>query len=69
METGLQVSVPLFINIDEVLKEIQLRKDSGIIGSDVYGANAWDDIWGVIKEILTGEKDFIKEIVIKILGL
>ena len=56
----------------DILKDIRSDKGMGtsdISGGDFTGGNAWDDIWGVIKEILTGEKDFIKEIIIKILGI
>lgn len=57
-------------DIHEVLKDMKLGQSGNeFLGGDFFGANAWDDIWSVIKEILTGEKDFIKEIVIKILGI
>lgn len=57
--------------IRDLLREMQAEKGegSGMTGGDILGGNAWDDIWGVIKDLLTGEKDFIKEIIIKILGL
>ncbi len=60
------------MDIRDVLKEMKAEKDlgrSGISGGDIVGGDAWDDIWAVIKDILTGEKDFIKEIILEILGL
>ncbi|MEI9904363.1 MAG: hypothetical protein WDN06_10605 [Asticcacaulis sp.] len=36
---------------------------------DISGGGWADDLFGTIKEILTGEKDFVKSIIMKILGL
>lgn len=57
--------------IRDLLRELQAEKGqgSGITGGDILGGDAWDDIWGIIKDMLTGEKDFIKDIIIKILGI
>jgi hypothetical protein len=41
----------------------------GYAGGDIQGGDPWDDIWGVIKDVLTGEKDFVKEIITKLLKL
>ncbi len=55
--------------VGKILKEMQNEKDGGISGADIFGGNAWQDIWGTIKEVLLGEKEFIQKIISKILDL
>lgn len=57
--------------IRDLFRELQAEKGqgSGITGGDILGGAPLDDIWGIIKDMLTGEKDFIKEIITKILGI
>lgn len=57
--------------IREILKEIRAEKGQGpgFTGGDIVGGDTADEIWEIIKGILTGEKDFIRDIIVKILGL
>lgn len=57
--------------IRDILKEMRGEKGEGadLAGGDIIGGNVWDDIFGVIKELLLGEKEFIQKIISKIFDL
>ena len=57
-------------SLRDALRDIQASgKGPDLAGGDILGGDVLDEIWGVIKDILTGEKDFVKEIIKQILGL
>jgi hypothetical protein len=58
-------------NLQEIIRDLNAKAGAGpgLSGGDIVGGDVWGDIWGVIKDLLTGEKDFIKEIISKLLNL
>ncbi|MEI9995954.1 MAG: hypothetical protein WDM91_15270 [Rhizomicrobium sp.] len=55
---------------NDLLTELAaLRAGEGKGGGDIAGGSVWDDIFGVIKEVLLGEKEFIESLISKIFGL
>ena len=57
--------------VRDLIREMKTERGQGggISGSDILGGDVWDDIWGVIKELLTGEKEFIQGLILKLLDL
>lgn len=57
--------------LQDIIRDFEKKtgQNPGVSGGDFIGGNAWEDVWGVIKDILTGEKDFIKEIIRHILHM
>jgi hypothetical protein len=58
-------------NIEQAIKDIDARLSQApkTSGGDVTGAGVFDEILGIIKEVLLGEKEFIKDIIKQILGI
>lgn len=58
--------------LEDIIRDLNAKAASsgpGVAGGDVIGGNVWDDIWGVIKELLLGEKEFIEKLLSKLFGL
>jgi hypothetical protein len=60
------------IDIKNIINEMRAEKDKGLsdkTGGDIIGGDIWEYIWSIIKDILTGEKDFIKDIIKWVIGM
>jgi len=58
-------------NLQDIVRDLNAKAGQGpdVSGGDVRGGDVWDDAWGIIKDMLTGEKDLVIKIITQIFKL